>query len=487
MAWAQTWISNVAAVPDVTTATITWNSAVPANGAVSYGATTNYGNGTGADYVLATAHSRTLTGLTASTPYHFQVVSSDSSGVKVSSLDYTFTTKASVLVSISPSTATISSGGSQQFTATVTNGVNTAVTWTTSAGIITAAGLYTAPTVTVDSVVTVTATSVADTTKSASATVTVKAPTQLPVVVNFDSPACPNGYGGGGGAPLTGTYQGINWGSSPWDCEKAAIDTTYSASWMQPVTKATFSFVAPSILTQLQAGSSSGNGTLTVSTDAGETMSWAVTGGVAIAVRTTGFVKPATVITVAFTGGWTLELDNITYTAGASVPPAPVVAVAVSPKTATVSSGGAQQFSASVTGTTNTAVTWSTTSGAVSAAGLFTAPTTYTDLAVTVTAKSVADATKSDSAVVTVKAAGTLQHTVALSWNASTSPVVSYKVYRGTASGGPYSPVASMAGLVYTDLTVSSGKTYFYVVCAVDNQNVESAYSNEAVAVIPIP
>jgi fibronectin type 3 domain-containing protein len=39
----------------------------------------------------------------------------------------------------------------------------------------------------------------------------------------------------------------------------------------------------------------------------------------------------------------------------------------------------------------------------------------------------------------------------------------------------------------YTDNTVLSGQPCFYVVTAVDANNVESAYSNEVSAVIPFP
>ena len=77
-----------------------------------------------------------------------------------------------VSVSLTPTTATITSGASQQFTATVTGSSNTAVTWTATGGTVSASGLFT-DTVTATTTVTVTATSVADTTKSASATVTV--------------------------------------------------------------------------------------------------------------------------------------------------------------------------------------------------------------------------------------------------------------------------------------------------------------------------
>ena len=83
------------------------------------------------------------------------------------------TSVAPVSVSISPTSASVLSGGDQQFTANVSNTTNTAVTWSATAGSISASGLYTAPTVTANNSATVTATSVADPTKSASALVSV--------------------------------------------------------------------------------------------------------------------------------------------------------------------------------------------------------------------------------------------------------------------------------------------------------------------------
>jgi fibronectin type 3 domain-containing protein len=79
-------------------------------------------------------------------------------------------------------------------------------------------------------------------------------------------------------------------------------------------------------------------------------------------------------------------------------------------------------------------------------------------------------------------------HTVGLTWTASVSTdVVGYNIYRGSVSGGPYSildaaPVASDA---YSDSTVQSGQTYFYVVRSVDNTGTESANSSQVQAVIP--
>jgi len=81
------------------------------------------------------------------------------------------------------------------------------------------------------------------------------------------------------------------------------------------------------------------------------------------------------------------------------------------------------------------------------------------------------------------------QHSVSLSWTASTSVVVGYNVYRGPNTGGPYTKVNTVlqASTNYTDLTVSGGQTYYYVTTAVDASSVESAHSNEAQAVIPFP
>jgi len=76
--------------------------------------------------------------------------------------------------------------------------------------------------------------------------------------------------------------------------------------------------------------------------------------------------------------------------------------VSISPTAATVTSGSTQQFSATVTGSTNTAVTWSATAGSVSSSGLFTAPTVSTNTTVTVTATSQALTSQSASATVTV-------------------------------------------------------------------------------------
>ena len=100
--------------------------------------------------------------------------------------------------------------------------------------------------------------------------------------------------------------------------------------------------------------------------------------------------------------------------------PATPVAVTVTPASVSLKAGGAQAFSATVTNTSNTAVTWqvngvtggNSTVGTISAAGMYTAPSVVSSaLTVTVTAKSDADASRTGSSQVTVSAAATASST----------------------------------------------------------------------------
>ena len=79
-------------------------------------------------------------------------------------------------------------------------------------------------------------------------------------------------------------------------------------------------------------------------------------------------------------------------------------------------------------------------------------------------------------------------HTVTLSWTAS-SGVVGYNIYRGTISGGPYQKLTPYGTLrtSYVDGTVQARKTYYYVATAIDSSGNESAYSNQAQAIVPFP
>ena len=80
-------------------------------------------------------------------------------------------------------------------------------------------------------------------------------------------------------------------------------------------------------------------------------------------------------------------------------------------------------------------------------------------------------------------------HSADLTWNASKDPVIGYNIYRGGTKGGPYSQINGVldSSLDYTDSTVKGGGTYYYVVKAVDSNDVESPPSNEVKVSIPSP
>jgi len=113
-------ISNIVYPTTSTTATITWNTNEPATSLVEYGLDNTYGS-PASDNNLVTSHSIVLTGLDSSTIYHFKITSVDGSNNSASTADLTFETLSPPTldsISITPSSASISEGSTQQFTAT---------------------------------------------------------------------------------------------------------------------------------------------------------------------------------------------------------------------------------------------------------------------------------------------------------------------------------------------------------------------------------
>ena len=73
-------------------ATITWTTSTPASSQVEYGLDTTYGSSTTPDATLVTSHSQALSGLAASTTYHYRVKGTDAFSQPAVSGDFTFTT-----------------------------------------------------------------------------------------------------------------------------------------------------------------------------------------------------------------------------------------------------------------------------------------------------------------------------------------------------------------------------------------------------------
>jgi hypothetical protein len=229
--------------------------------------------------------------------------------------------------------------------------------------------------------------------------------------------------------------------------------------------------------------------TATVGGKHNRVVSWSTTAGT---VSSGGYYNAPTVtivttalITARTTGG----SSTTTVTIQPPIPPGSLpISISIRPASVTLKSGAKQLFTATVSGTTNRDVIWSTTDGTVTGGGLFTSPGVGAVTRIAVKAASQADPTKSASADVTALAQ-VGQHAVELSWNASTSAdIVGYNVYRGQVVSGPYSKL-NAGGLVgstlYSDTSVASGITYYYVATAVDSRGQESAHSNQALAAIP--
>jgi len=413
---------------------------------------------------------------------------------KSASAAVSVTATTTVAVTISPGSASLSTGGSQQFTAAVSGSSNTAVNWSATGGSVSTNGLYTAPSAA--GTYAVTATSAADTTKSASASVTVSA---APVVAVSITPGSASLITGGtqqftasvsgssntavtwsatGGSITAGLYTAPSAAGIYTVKATSVADSTKSASAnvtvsAAPVVAVTISPVSASMLS---SGTQQFKATVTGSSNTA--VNWSATSGT---VSTGGlYTAPSAAGTFSVTA--TSAADSTKSASATVTVSTPVVAVSLSPGSASLSTGATQQFTAAVTGSSNTVVNWSATGGTISTGGLYTAPSTAGTF--TVTATSAADSTKSASASVIVSVP--VQHSATLTWSPG-SALLGYNVYRGSVSGGPYTMINTSlnAPANYADFNVQAGQTYFYVVTSVDSGGVESLFSSEVRALIP--
>jgi hypothetical protein len=262
----------------------------------------------------------------------------------------------------------------------------------------------------------------------------------------------------------------------------SVADSSKSASAVVTVSQASQISISISPVTASVQSGRQQQFTAYLSNTSNTAVTWSASGGT---ITTSGlFTAPSTAGTYTVTA---VSVADGTKTASAtvSVSAPPAIAVSISPTTVAMPEKWTQQFSAAVSGSTNATVTWAVMqgTGTITQSGVYTAPQAVeTDI---VKATSQADSTKSATATITVAA----PHSVSLSWSPSSSSGISYyNVYRGTVSGGPYSLLKNNGNsTLYTDSNVQSGTTYYYVTTAVDSSGIESAYSNEAQAVLPMP
>ncbi len=262
---------------------------------------------------------------------------------------------AQVLVSLSTTANTLQSNQTATLTALVTGAPNTAVTWSFSPNVGTlgpgsgpnAGGLstntYTAPTVISSAqTITITATSVADPTQAASRQIQLT-PIAITVLVSPSSVTLTAGQT----QQFSATVLGISSTGVTWSINPPGVGTIDPNAGL---------YTAPASITTSQK------------------------------------------VTVTATSVFD---STVTGTASITLQAPAAVTISISPTSVSLSDGQSQQFTATVSNSTNTAVTWSISPqlGTITSGGSYTAPSPISASAnVTVTATSVADSTKSATA-----------------------------------------------------------------------------------------
>jgi hypothetical protein len=185
---------------------------------------------------------------------------------------------------------------------------------------------------------------------------------------------------------------------------------------------------------------------------------WTATGGT---ISADGVYTPSST-----TGSFTVTASLTDYTLSDSAavtvvaPPSPIVSISISPGSASLYTGGTQQFTATATrqdgSTLSPGVNWSATGGTITTAGRYTAGGTagtfkviaveqggtLADTSVVTLAAPVLQAVVLSPANAAVVLGGTLQFTVSGQWSngATTAPPVTYSATGGAiSSGGLYS------------------------------------------------
>ena len=119
-------------------------------------------------------------------------------------------------------------------------------------------------------------------------------------------------------------------------------------------------------------------------------------------------------------------------------PAAKPISVDISPTSVTIASGTSHQFLALVSNANTPAVTWNASGGTITSTGLFTAPTVTTSTTFHLTATSIADPTKSATAVVNVDKAAPPTPTTSLTLSSTSLPEAT--------QGSPYSAGLKASG-----------------------------------------
>jgi hypothetical protein len=376
-----------------------------------------------------------------------------------------------VTISINPASVSLGEAETQQFTASVMGTSDTAVDWRvqeTQGGAITPGGYYTAPTA--PGVYHVIAASHAVPAKTATATITV-----MPATVSVTPQNALVEIGST--QQFTAIVTGVVNTQVNWTIQEGpscgSIDT--NGLYHPPSVVSTCHVVATSVV-----GGASNSATVnvihpvtvmlipssvtlsmgqtqqfaaTVMGSANQAVTWSVQEGViGGAIDTTGMYTSPTVASQQVFHVMAVPQANPAKWVTATVTVNPGIGVQVAPHMVTLNPGATQTFIATVTGTANTAVTWAVqegaTGGSITAAGVYTAPTTSGTYHVVASAQ--ADTNKKGFATVVVLGAPV--------------DVTGIVTYSGAKTGRVYvilAPNDASYGIVGTSTTLVSGQAPF--------------------------
>jgi hypothetical protein len=331
-----------------------------------------------------------------------------------------------IAITVGPTNANLTASQTQQFTATVAGSSNTSASWSLSpqVGSISSSGLYTAPaTITGAQNVTVMATSLADATKTATAVVVLTPSVSITLGPANSSLLASQAQ------QFTATVSGSSNTGASWSINPqvgsisnglytapatitSAQNVTVTATSLADTTKTATAAVAltPGVSISLGPATTSliayqtQQFTATVSGSSNTGVSWSISPLVG-SISSSGLYTAPTKVKLAQTVTVTASsLADPTKTATAPIALlTPVVSITVGPANASLTASQTQQFTTTVTGISQTGVSWTISPplGTVSSSGLYTAPATIsTAQSIMLTATSLADATKTAAAVI---------------------------------------------------------------------------------------
>jgi len=310
-------------------------------------------------------------------------------------------------VEIAPPAVALATGGTQQFAATgrMSDGSTTSVSiaWSSTGGTISATGLYTAGATggLYQVVATHAASGLADT---AAVTINVPAPTLVGVTVTPASASLQTGatqqfaasgqMSDGSSSAVTvawsatgGTISGSGLYTAGTSAGSYRVIATHAASGLADTATVTVSQQAPTLVgvavtpasASLQTGATQqfvASGQMSDGSSSAVTVAWSATGGTISGSGQYTAGTSAGSYRVVATHAASGLAD--TATISLSAPAATVVAVYVTPNSASLVGGTAQSFSATATmsdgSTGSVTVSWSATAGTITSSGFYTAP-----------------------------------------------------------------------------------------------------------------